>query len=209
MLVAVCVCQMAAAQRMVTSPYNPSRDRFGNNTVTFQAMPAIFGGYGIEYSRNVFDQQHWVKFGAVLYVSSSFSKTHLEDCEKMLGFSVGAHHQYNYFELPDVGFRMFFQWGVDYTYLDLRNVAKAETHIEKVGLDAAIGFRQNIAKPLYFEFYIGYGQKWLAKVDIDNRNVSSQITDSKVTEPRYDRHMFDYGRGGSSLVLGLNIGFLF
>ncbi len=209
LLVTFGFCLTAAGQRSRLFSPDPTRDRFGDNTITFQAFPAFWGGYGIEYSRNVFGQKHWVKVDAVIYAASTFSDSRLKSRAKMLGYSVGAHHQYHYFELTDVGFRMFFQWGVDYTALDLCNVAKAETHVEKFGLDLAIGFRQNIVKPLYFEFYIGYGQRWLTQTRIDNRNVSPDITDIEITEPRYDSHIFDYGRGGSVLVLGFNVGFLF
>lgn len=211
LLTASFCCLAAAGQRPGTGTFspNPTRERFGDNTLTFQVVPAFFGGYGLEYSRNVSGQKHWVKVNAAVYAASNFSSSHLNSREKMLGYSVGAHHQYHYFELTDVGFRMFFQWGLDYTALDLRNVAKAETHIEKLGLDLAVGFRQNIAKPLYFEFYIGYGQRWLTKTRVDSRNVLPSVTDLEIREPRYDSHIFDYGRGGSVLVLGFNIGFLF
>ena len=212
-LMAVAVCLLCAGpawgQRPGTGYYSPSREKFGNNTLSVQAIPFFFGGYGLSYSRNVFNQHHWIGISPILYTSSNNHSKRLADREKMLGFSVNLHYRYNYFELPDVGFRMFFQCGVEYSYLDIRNVAQAETHIEKAGVDAAIGFRQNIAKPLYFEFFIGYGQRWLVKSDINSASVSPDIMDVDVREPHYDKHIFDYGRGGSLLVLGLNIGFLF
>lgn len=212
-LMALAVCLLLAGtafgQRPGLGYYNPSLEKFGNNTLSVQAFPLFFGGYGLSYSRNVFNQRHWVGISPVLYTSSNHHTTRLAERENMLGFSVNLHYRYNYFELPDVGFRMFFQAGVEYSYLDICNVAKAETHIEKAGLDIAIGFRQNIAKPLYFEFFIGYGQRWLAKFNNNSANVLPDISDPAVREPHYDSHIFDYGRGGSVLVLGLNVGFLF
>ncbi|MCM1041443.1 MAG: outer membrane beta-barrel protein [Bacteroides sp.] len=199
----------AFGQRPGLGYYNPSKERFGNNTLSVQAFPFIFGGYGLSYSRNVFNQRHWVGISPILYTSSNNHTTRLKEKQKMLGFSVNLNYRYNYFELPDVGFRMFFQCGLEYSYLDIRNVAQAETHIEKAGLDIAIGFRQNIAKPLYFEFFIGYGQRWLTNFNVNSSRVSSGIADLEIREPHYDGHIFDYGRGGSVLVLGLNLGFLF
>lgn len=196
-------------QRPGLGYYNPSRERFGNNTLSVQAFPLVFGGYGLSYSRNVFNQRHWVGVSPVLYTSSNNHSRRLRDREKMLGFSVNLHYRYNYFELPDVGFRMFFQAGVEYSYLDIRNVAKAETHIEKTGLEVAIGFRQNIVKPLYFEFFIGYGQRWLTNIDINAANVSDAVRDEAIRSPHYDSNIFDYGRAGSCLIIGLNLGFLF
>lgn len=199
----------AMGQRPGSGYYDPSRERFGDNTLGFQLVPLVFGGYGLSYSRNVFNQRHWVGISPVFYTASDRTTKRLSAREKMLGFSVNAHYRYNYFELPDVGFRMFFQTGLEYFHMDLRNVAKAETHIGKAGLELALGFRQNIAKPLYFEFFIGYGQRWLVDMAVDDKNVSPSVTDKKTRRPRYDENIFGYGRAGSSLVIGLNLGFLF
>lgn len=212
-LLVFCMCLLMAGgafgQRPGFGYFNPSTEKFGNNTLSVQLFPFIFQGYGFSYSRNVFNQRHWVGISPVLYTASNVHTTKLAAMQKMLGFSVNLHYRYNYFELPDVGFRMFFQAGVEYSYWDMKNVAQAKTHVEKVGMDVAIGFRQNIAKPLYFEFFIGYGQRWLAKLDIDSKNVAPSIVDETIRAPRYDRNIFDYGRGGSVLVIGLNLGFLF
>lgn len=197
------------AQKPGFGYYDPSREKFGNNTLTAQIFPIFFKGYGLEYGRNIYRQQHWVKANGICYVSSSFGSRENTGISNLLGGSVGLVHQYNYFEIPDVGFRTYFQWGVSYSYFDIRNVAKAETHLEKLGLDAVVGFRQNIAKPLFFEFYIGYGQRWLLKKTIDNSHVPADVSDPAAREPHYDDHMFNYGHSGSMLVVGLNIGFLF
>lgn len=212
-LLVFCMCLLMAGgafgQRPGFGYFNPSTEKFGNNTLSVQLFPFIFQGYGLSYSRNVFNQRHWIGVSPVLYTASNRHTSRLAALEHLLGFSVNLHYRYNYFELPDVGFRMFFQAGVEYAYIDIRNVAGAKTHIDKFGLDVAIGFRQNIVKPLYFEFFIGYGQRWLANLDINSANVSPSVLDESISTPRYDRHIFDYGRGGSILVIGLNLGFLF
>lgn len=197
------------AQKPGFGYHNPSADRFGNNTLTVQLYPIIFNGYGLEYSRNIYGQRHFLKVSPVIYASSNYTSNQPSSLQNLFGFSIGLYHQYNYFEITDVGFRLFFQWGVFYQNLDMTNVAQASNHIEKCGLDVAIGFRQNIAKPLYFEFYVGYGQRWLLRSQIDNSKVAAGITDPEVIRPHFDKNMFDYGRGGSVLVVGLNLGFLF
>ena len=88
-------------------------------------------------------------------------------------------------------------------------MAAAKTHIEKLGLNVVVGFRQNIAKPLYFDFYIGYGQRWLLDRVVDNTGVAPQVENKAAREPLYNKNMFDYGHGGAMLVVGLNVGFLF
>lgn len=199
----------AWAQKPGFGRYNPTKDRFGNNTLTIQTVPMFFHGYGVEYSRNIYRQKHYLKISPVIYTFQDQTKINPVLLQKMFGYSVGLYHQYNYFEIEEVGFRMFFQWGVSYHNFDLVNVAQASNHIEKFGLDAAIGFRQNIAKPLYFEFYLGYGQRWLTRSQIDNSAVSPSVTDVEALNPYFDSNIFDYGRGGSVFVVGLNIGFLF
>lgn len=198
----------ARAQRGVFIQ-NPSTDNFGNNTVTVQLYPMLFHGYGIEYSRNLYQQKHYLKVNGVCYTAGNRQSNRQSAVRRMLGGEAGVYHQYNYFELPKVGFRTYFQWGFNYTYLDIENVAAAKTHIEKLGLNVTVGFRQNIAKPLYFDFYIGYGQRWLLDKTVDNSRVSPQVTNKDAREPLYNKNMFDYGHGGAMLVLGLNIGFLF
>lgn len=198
----------ARAQRGVFIQ-NPSSDNFGNNTVTVQLYPMLFHGYGIEYSRNLYQQKHYLKVNGVCYTAGNRQSNRQAAVRRMLGGEAGVYHQYNYFELPKVGFRTYFQWGFNYTYLDIENVAAAKTHIEKLGLNVTVGFRQNIAKPLYFDFYIGYGQRWLLDKTVDNSRVSPQVTNKEAREPLYNKNMFDYGHGGAMLVLGLNIGFLF
>lgn len=198
----------ARAQRGVFIQ-NPSTDNFGNNTVTVQLYPMLFHGYGIEYSRNLYQQKHYLKVNGVCYTAGNRQSNRQAAVRRMLGGEAGVYHQYNYFELPKVGFRTYFQWGFNYTYLDIENVAAAKTHIEKLGLNVTVGFRQNIAKPLYFDFYIGYGQRWLLDKTVDNSRVSPQVTNKEAREPLYNKNMFDYGHGGAMLVLGLNIGFLF
>lgn len=210
----LCACSLvlafpaAQAQRGVFIQ-NPSSDNFGNNTLTVQLYPLLFHGYGLEYSRNLYQQKHYLKVSGVCYTAGNRQTQRPTEMRKMLGGEAGVYHQYNYFELPKVGFRTYFQWGFNYTYLDIENVAAAKTHIEKLGLNVTVGFRQNIAKPLYFDFYIGYGQRWLLDKTIDNTKVSPQVENKAAREPLYNKNMFDYGHGGAMLVVGLNVGFLF
>ena len=198
----------AQAQRGVFIQ-NPSSDNFGNNTLTVQLYPLFFHGYGIEYSRNLYRQKHYLKVNGVCYTAGNRKTGRQTAMREMLGGEAGVYHQYNYFELPKVGFRTYFQWGFNYTYLDIENVAAAKTHIEKLGLNVVVGFRQNIAKPLYFDFYIGYGQRWLLDRVVDNTGVAPQVENKAAREPLYNKNMFDYGHGGAMLVVGLNVGFLF
>lgn len=211
-LVAACLLFLPLAlhgQKPGFGLYDPSTEKFGNNTLTVQAYPLFFKGYGLEYARNVYRQQHWIKVNGLCYVANSFSARKGEAIKRMIGGNVGLAHQYNYFEIPEVGFRTYFQWGISYSCFDIENVAGAKTHLEKFGLDAVVGFRQNIAKPLFFEFFIGYGQRWLLDKVIDSRGVAPSVTSMDAREPHYDRTMFEYGHSGALLVLGLNIGFLF
>lgn len=189
--------------------HNPSRDRFGNNGITVQLSPLPFNGYGLEYSRNLYGQRHWLKVNGCVHLLNAPQRSRVSAINRMSGGSAGLYYQYNFFELKEAGFRTYFQTGLNYTYLDITNVAGSQRHIEKLGLDAVIGFRQNIAKPLFFDFYIGYGQRWLLSNLYDDTHVAATITDESVRKPLYSRHTLDYGRGGAVLVVGLNIGFCF
>ena len=116
----------AQAQRGVFIQ-NPSSDNFGNNTLTVQLYPLFFHGYGIEYSRNLYRQKHYLKVNGVCYTAGNRKTGRQTAVREMLGGEAGVYHQYNYFELPKVGFRTYFQWGFNYTYLDIENVAAAKT----------------------------------------------------------------------------------
>lgn len=207
-LIMLAMAVSVKGQRPGMGYYNPSAEKFGHNTLSIQTTPLIFGGYGFSYGRNLV-KQHWLGISPVLYTASNMHSKRVRDIEKMFGYSVNLNYRYNYFEMPDVGFKMFFHAGLEYFRMDLRNVAQAETQIEKAGMEVAAGFHKNIAKPLYFEFWFGYGQRWLTKMNIDSKNVAADVENPDWREPRYDSHIFGYGRAGSSLVIGLNVGFLF
>ena len=99
----------AQAQRGVFIQ-NPSSDNFGNNTLTVQLYPLFFHGYGIEYSRNLYRQKHYLKVNGVCYTAGNRKTGRQTAMREMLGGEAGVYHQY-YFEVPKVGFRTYFQWG--------------------------------------------------------------------------------------------------
>jgi hypothetical protein len=111
----------------------------------------------------------------------------------MQGFSITLSHRYTYFEIDRVGLGLYLQWGAMYYQNKITQVNSQADDIQKVGIDIALGLRQIIIHPLYFTFYIGYGQRFILK----NEN------------KMYMKNMFDHGYGGANLSIGFGLGFRF
>ncbi|MDE7149817.1 MAG: hypothetical protein K2O01_05350, partial [Bacteroidales bacterium] len=146
------------------------------------------------------------------YTTLSYATLRKTDIESLRGFSVGAYHRYNYYELEEVGFQLFLLWGLNYEQNRLRSHDQTTTSIRKIGFDLMLGFRQIIAKPLYFDFVLGYGNRFLLDKTYTTSPALAPQPDgnpSAVTGHAYDAHMFDYGYGGPALSINLTLGFVF
>lgn len=193
---------------------NP-HDKFGSNSLAYSFFPLINNGFGIEYDRLLTPKtgRHWLKIAPTYYTTLSYATLRKTDIELLRGFSVGVYHRYNYYEIEEVGFQLFLMWGLNYEQNRLRSHNLTTTSIQKIGFDLMLGFRQIIAKPLYFDFVLGYGNRFLLNksYSYDGPALNPQPDGSapEVTGNAYDAHMFDYGYGGPALSINLTLGFIF
>ena len=219
MLVWGCCCSLltgTAAARNPRSVFqgNP-HDKFGSNSLAYSFFPLINNGFGIEYDRLLTPKtgRHWLKIAPTYYTTLSDATLRKTDIKRLRGFSVGAYHRYNYYEIEDVGFQLFLMWGLNYEQNRLLAHDLTTTSIRKIGFDLMLGFRQIIAKPLYFDFVLGYGNRFLLDksygYDGPALNPLPDGSLPEVTGKAYDANMFDYGYGGPVLSLNLTLGFIF
>ncbi|MEG1718225.1 MAG: hypothetical protein RRX93_05595 [Bacteroidales bacterium] len=194
------------AQRPERIFHGNSGNKFGSNSLSLPIYPLIYNGFGIEYDRKI-TKQHWLKFSPTYYTSFNYATMRKTDIRSLQGFSVGLHHKYNYYTIERVGFQLFLQWGVNYSQFNIQDYNKVECSMNKFGLDIMLGFRQIIARPLYFDFFIGYGNRWILSSKHDLSAADASV--SALTTNTFAKNMFDYGYGGSLLLIGINIGFLF
>lgn len=186
-------------------------DKFGSNSLAYSFFPLINNGFGIEYDRLLTPRtgRHWLKIAPTYYTSLSYATLRKTDITFLRGFSVGVYHRYNYFEIEKVGFQLFLQWGLYYEQNRLRAQNRVQTDIQKLGLDIVLGFRQMIVRPLYFDFTLGYGNRFLLNKTYGYTGEGAQPTTEALEGSAYDAHMFDYGYGGPALSINLTLGFVF
>ena len=194
---------------------NP-HDKFGSNSLAYSFFPLVNNGFGIEYDRLLTPAtgRHWLKIAPAYYTTLSYATLRKTDVEHLRGFSVNVYHRYNYYEIEKVGFQLFLQWGLGYEQYRLRAHDQSTTDIQKLDLDVMLGFRQIIAKPLYFDFVLGYGNRFLLNKSYGYEGPTYVPSPDGIQPPlptgkAYDAHMFDYGYGGPCLHINLTLGFIF
>lgn len=189
---------------------NP-HDKFGSNSLAYSFFPLVNNGFGIEYDRLLTPAtgRHWLKIAPAYYTTLSYATLRKTDVEHLRGFSVNVYHRYNYYEIEKVGFQLFLQWGLGYEQYRLRAHDQSTTDIQKLDLDVMLGFRQIIAKPLYFDFVLGYGNRFLLNKSYGYEGQPLAEGQPLPTGKAYDAHMFDYGYGGPCLHINLTLGFIF
>lgn len=195
-----------AAQKRTKPDFKGNqRDKFGSNSISYSFFPLINNGFSVDYDRKLVDR-HWLKISPTYHTAINHATLRNESIRNLQGVTAGIYHRYNYFEIERAGFQTFFQWGVNYSMFNIEAADRVQTHIQKVGLDLVIGFRQIIARPLFIDFYIGYGNRWMLK---QTQNVDGAVTTDVIEANLFQENMFDYGHQGSVLTIGFNIGFLF
>lgn len=187
-------------------------DKFGSNSLAYSFFPLFNNGFAIEYDRLLTPRtgRHWLKIAPAYYTSLSYSTLRKTDITLLRGFSAGIYHRYNYYEMEAVGFQLFLQWGLNYEQYRLRAQNQTQTDIRKIGFDIVMGFRQMIVRPLYFDFTLGYGNRFLlGKTYTHTGNTAGGVKPDALEASAYDAHMFDYGYGGPALSINLTLGFVF
>ncbi len=169
-----------------------NEDKPAYNGITVEAVPFFYNGFSLAYERHI-AKGHWLVLQPTYYAKISYSSSRQSDIRNMQGFSIALLHRYTYFEIDRVGLGLYLQWGAMYYQNKITQVNSQADDIQKVGIDIALGLRQTIIRPLYFTFYIGYGQRFILK----NEN------------KMYMKNMFDHGYGGANLSIGFGLGFRF
>jgi hypothetical protein len=169
-----------------------NEDKPAYNGITIEAVPLFFNGFSLAYERHI-AKGNWIVIQPTYYTKISYSSSRKSDIRNMQGLSITLSHRYTYFEIDRVGFGLYLQWGAMYYQNNITQVSGDVHDIQKLGIDIALGLRQTIIRPLYFTFYIGYGQRFILK----NEN------------KMYMNNMFDHGYGGANLSIGLGLGFRF
>ena len=222
LLVGICFCGgisavwMAEAQdtRVARNPraifQGEPHDKFGSNSVGYSFLPLMNNGFSVEYDRLLTPKtgQHWLKIAPTYYTTLHYATLRKTDIEYLRGFSLGVYHRYCYYEIEQVGFQMFLQWGANYEQLSLRSHDQSATAIRKLGVDFMLGFRQIIYKPLFFDFSIGYGNRFLLSKTYAYEGPAIDENKLPAGHP-YDAHIFDFGYGGPALNLNFTLGFIF
>lgn len=185
-------------------------DKFGSNSIAYSFFPLVNNGFGIEYDRLLTPKtnRHWLKIAPTYYTSLNYSTLRSNAIKSLQGFSVGVYHKYCYYEIERVGFQLFLQWGANYEMYNIEGLHQDKTHIDKIGIDFSLGFRQIIVKPLFFDFSIGYGNRFVLN-HTTNGTVISPTDNKPIEVSKFDGNMFDYGYGGPALNINLTLGFVF
>ncbi|MDR1975207.1 MAG: hypothetical protein LBQ31_11155 [Bacteroidales bacterium] len=197
LFVAIVLCATYSASGQFRHVRKPealfaSEDKPARNGITIEAVPFFFNGFSLAYERYL-AKGHWLVLQPTYYTTINYASSRKDDIQNMQGFSIALYHRYTYYTIESVGFGLYLQWGGMYYQNHIVQVKGEANDIRKVGIDIAMGFRQTIIRPLYFTFYVGYGERFI----IQNKN--------KV----YMKNVFDHGYGGTALSIGFGLGFRF
>jgi hypothetical protein len=162
------------------------------NGITIEAIPFFFNGFSLTYERHI-AKGHWLVLQPAYYAAMNFASSRKNAIKNMQGFSVTLYHRYTYFEIDKVGLGLYLQWGGIYYQNHIVRVDGKTDDIQKAGIDIALGLRQTIIAPLYFTFYIGYGERFVIKNE----------------DKAYMKNILDHGYNGATLNVGLGLGFKF
>jgi hypothetical protein len=169
-----------------------NEDKPAYNGITIEAVPFFFNGFSLSYERHI-AKGNWLVLQPTYYTTINFASSRKSDIQNMQGFSVALYHRYTYFTIDKAGLGLYLQWGGMYYQNHIVQVNGKTDDIQKVGVDVALGLRQTIISPLYFTFYIGYGERFIIK----NENKT------------YMNNILDHGYGGAALNVGFGLGFRF
>ncbi|MDR0763467.1 MAG: hypothetical protein LBF01_03110 [Bacteroidales bacterium] len=167
-------------------------DKPASNGITIEAIPFFFKGFSLAYERHI-AKGNWLVLQPTYYTEINFATSRKSDIQKMQGFSVALYHRYTYFEIDEVGFGLYLQWGGLYYQNHIERVNGRTYDIQRIGIDIALGFRQTIIRPLYFTFYVGYGERFIIKNE----------------HRAFMENFLDHGYGGAVLSIGFGLGFRF
>lgn len=174
-------------------------DAFKNNSLSLSLYPLIYNGLSIQYDRRI-ASKHWLKLAPVYYSTINYSTLRQTDFQYMQGLDLSLYHVYDYYQNQQKGFKLSLQYGILYGQNDITTVAKTRTKIEKYGIDIMLSVRKMIGENFFFDFYIGYGNRWTNNVIVNQH---------KPGQGEYDQFMFDYGYSGPILDIGINLGLAF
>lgn len=222
LLVGICFCGGVSAvwaagpqdTRVARNPraifQGEPHDKFGSNSVSYSFLPLMNNGFSVEYDRLLTPKtgRHWLKIVPTYFTTIHYSTLRKTDIEFLRGFSLGVYHRHCYFEIEPVGFQMYWQWGAYYEQHQLRTIDLSTTAVRKFGVDLMMGFRQIIYKPLFFDFSIGYGGRFLLSKSYGYEGPALGEDKSPIKRP-YEANIFDFGYGGPALNLSFTIGFIF
>ncbi|MEG1762598.1 MAG: hypothetical protein RR190_02650 [Bacteroidales bacterium] len=172
---------------------------FKNNTLSFAVYPLIYNGLSVQYERHLAGK-HWLKLAPIYYRTLGYSTLRKTDFQYMQGFDISLYHVYDYYRNENKKFKLSLQYGVLYGQNDITTVSQTHTQIEKYGIDLMLSVRKMLGENFFFDFYIGYGNRWTSK-NIENASLKS--------DGKYDDFMFDYGYSGPIFDIGINIGLAF
>ncbi len=172
-------------------------------SITLVPQYLFINGIRIDFERRI-KNRHWLQVCPQIYLRENSLGIFSASYDKLVGAGVLLYHKIYLNQEIDKQHGLYFSYGGGYNYYSLTYSygspkTTGKTEINAISGHMIVGLQMVIHERILLDIFTGLSHTYSFK-DLDKNNTKSY---------KFNSSSVDYGYSGSSLLLGVKLGFLF
>lgn len=198
-----------------------AQEKVNRFNVSYMPQYMLIFGQRMDLDIRLGQSNHWLVFGAHYYLNYAYDSKNMDyydyedetGYDKLQGYAFNLEHRI-YLSNESLLNNIYFNYGLYYGHFNINygeyswgsipyeddlealtyDIFDRTTHIDKLGPNIMIGYKQDFIDNFFFDFYAGAGLRY------------SIISPDDGSQRTYSEHLFSYGFTGTTFLVGIRIG---